>query len=67
MFDGTFDLPDITTKPKTDQQADFERRKAQDAMNGLIETDMNEELITAEIDTDEDFSGSSSEDIYGVG
>ncbi|KAG5952671.1 hypothetical protein E4U58_000675, partial [Claviceps cyperi] len=67
MFDGPFDLPDITTRPKTDQLADLERRKSQDAMNGLIDTDMNEELMTAGIDNDEDLSDSSSEDIYGVG
>ncbi|KAG6053258.1 hypothetical protein E4U17_004888 [Claviceps sp. LM77 group G4] len=68
MFDGPFDLPDITTKPNTDQLADLERRKAQDAMNGLIDTDINEELMTPEneIDNDEDLSDTSSEDIYGA-
>ncbi|KAG6131390.1 hypothetical protein E4U38_003977 [Claviceps purpurea] len=66
MFDGPFNLPDITTKPNTDQLADLKRLKAQDAMNGPIDTDMNEELMTAKIDNDEDLSDASSEDLYGA-
>ncbi|KAG6088533.1 hypothetical protein E4U31_000158 [Claviceps sp. LM219 group G6] len=66
MFDGPFDLPDITTKPNPDRLADLKRRKAQDAMNGLIDTDLNEELMTAGIDNDEDLRDASSEDVYGA-
>ncbi|KAG6117499.1 hypothetical protein E4U13_001026 [Claviceps humidiphila] len=66
MFDGPFDLPDITTKPNPDRLADLKRRKAQDAMNGHIDTDLNEELMTAGIDNDEDLSDASSEDLYGA-
>ncbi|KAG6100547.1 hypothetical protein E4U14_007014 [Claviceps sp. LM454 group G7] len=66
MFNGPFDLPDITTKLNPDRLADLKRRKAQDAMNGLIYTDLNEELMTAGIDNDEDLSDASSEDLYGA-
>ncbi|KAG6192157.1 hypothetical protein E4U36_000057 [Claviceps purpurea] len=66
MFDGPFNMPDITTKPNTDRLADLKRRKAEDAMNGLIDTNMNEELMTAGIDNDGDLSDASSEDLYGA-
>ncbi|KAG6318403.1 hypothetical protein E4U22_005440 [Claviceps purpurea] len=36
-----------------------------DEMNGLIDTDVNEELTSPRIDNDEDLSA-SSEDIYGA-
>ncbi|KAG6138806.1 hypothetical protein E4U50_008467 [Claviceps purpurea] len=53
---------------KTSRQrrlAYLECRKAQDVMNGLIDTDVNEELTSPRIDNDEDLSA-SSEDIYGA-
>ncbi|CCE34016.1 uncharacterized protein CPUR_07947 [Claviceps purpurea 20.1] len=54
------------TKPNTDQLVDLKHLKAQDAMNGPIDTDMNEELMTAKIDSGEDLSDASSEDLYGA-
>ncbi|KAG6313383.1 hypothetical protein E4U44_002625 [Claviceps purpurea] len=54
---------------KTSRQrrlAYLECRKAQDVMDGLIDTDVNEELTSLGIDNDEDLSDASSEDIYGA-
>ncbi|KAG6315363.1 hypothetical protein E4U22_007928 [Claviceps purpurea] len=54
-------------KPLQDFKSQRKARSyAQDAMNGPIDTDMNEELMTAKIDSDEDLSDASSEDLYGA-
>ncbi|KAG6113735.1 hypothetical protein E4U31_008041 [Claviceps sp. LM219 group G6] len=66
MFDGPSEMPDSTTGAQHERLADLERRKTQDAMNGLIDTDVNEEDTSPGSDDDKNSSDTSSEDIYGA-
>ncbi|KAG6145842.1 hypothetical protein E4U38_003752 [Claviceps purpurea] len=62
MFDGPLNCQ---TSRRGPTRANPERRKTQDAMNGLTNTDTNEEVMSPGSDNDKDPSDTSSKG-YGA-